>query len=140
MSDYRLELTGATQGLALARALPVRADMRQDFEAEAGALPIGPMWTLYDGARVVGLGGLERRGAGTSAGWLLVPEDLTPRDWAKGRRAILEVLQWAAWHSVRRVAAVVEAGNIGAQHLLARLGFEAADRVGDDITMVRELV
>lgn len=137
---YALQMTAATQALAIARALPVRADMQRDFEAEGAALPIGPIWTLLDGDRVVGLGGLERRGAGTSAGWLLVPEGLSARDWAKGRRAILEVLQWAAWHSVRRVAAVVEAGNIGAQHLLARLGFEASDRDGDDITMVRELV
>lgn len=137
---YALKMTAATQALAEARALPVRADMRDDFASEAAALPIGPIWTLYEGDRVVGLGGLERRGAGTSAGWLLVPEGLTARDWAKGRRAILEVLQWASWHSVRRVAAVVEAGNIGAQRLLARLGFEPADRAGDDITMIRELV
>lgn len=137
---YELQMTGDLQALALARAMTLRPDMRTDFDAEGATLPAGPIWALYEGPRLAGLGGLERRGAGASKGWLLIPEGLTPRDWAMGRRAIRQVLEWAACHGVKRVAATVESANLPACRLLVRLGFEASWREGDDITMTRELV
>lgn len=124
----------------IARELPLRGDMAEQFESAGGGLLTGPKWAVEAGGRVIGLGGLSPQGAAASVGWLLVADGLRPRDWAVGRWAMRTVMEWAATRSIRRVRALVDAGNPGAQRLLARMGFEATGRDGDEITMTRELI
>jgi RimJ/RimL family protein N-acetyltransferase len=135
-----LQMIPDRMALAIARDLPLRGDMAEQFAAAAATLLPGPKWVVETGGRFIGLGGLSPQGAGASVGWLLVADGLTVRDWAAGRWALRTVMQWAATRSIRRVRALVDARNPGAQRLLARLGFEATGRDGDEITMTRELV
>ncbi len=137
---YVLQMT--SQPLATARAanMALRPDMAEQFAGEQGTIPPGPVWTLLRDGEVLGMGGLEPKGASRSLGWLLVAEGLTPRDWAMGRRAMREALDFAARRAVRRVQALVEARRPEACALLLALGFVATDRDGDNIIMTRELV
>lgn len=139
MSRYVLQMT--SQPLAAARAanMALRPDMAEQFAGERGVIPPGPVWTLLRDGEVLGMGGLEPKGAARSHGWLLVADGLTPRDWAMGRRAIREALDFAARRAVRRVQALVDCGSPGACRLLLGLGFVATDRDGDNIVMTREL-
>lgn len=140
MSGYRLEIIGGAEAVVRARGLTLRRDMRTQFDEEAGAIPAGPVWVFSDGPRTLGLGGLRRHGAGASVAWLLVAEGVTLRDWVAARRAIRDVLNWAATRSIRRVHACPEASMAGAQRLLVRLGFEPSGREGEHIVMTKELV
>lgn len=139
MSDYQLKMIPVRTAEAYAAQMTMRGDMAAQFEAEGGQLPPGPIWSLGTGERLLGLGGLERRGAGASLGWLLAADGLSIRDWAVARWALRSVLDWARSHSIRRVHAAVEAGNAGAQRLLASLDFEPTGRDGKEITMTLEL-
>lgn len=136
MSRWTLQMVSAVRAAELAAGLTLRADMVADYQ---GVIPPGPTWALWTGDRLLGLGGLEPRGAAASAGWLLVADGVTARDWAGARRAIRHVLCWAASRSIKRVSALVDCERAGALALLRGLGFEAADREGDDIVMTREL-
>lgn len=137
MSRWTLQMVSTMRAAELAAGLPLRTDMVADFH---GVIPVGPTWALWSGGRLLGLGGLEPRGAARSAGWLLVGEGVTARDWAGARRAMRHVLGWAAGRSIKRVCALVDCERKGALNLLRGLGFEAADREGDDIVMTKELV
>lgn len=139
MSDYRSFMTSRIVAEARSRSMALRPDMQREFDAAGGLNKEGPIWTLMRGDRVLGMGGLEPRGAAGSAGWLLVAEGLTRRDWAMGRRLIVEALEWARRHAIRRVHAFPEASMDGAMRLLLGLGFVAAGREGDNIIMTREL-
>jgi RimJ/RimL family protein N-acetyltransferase len=135
----RMKMIADPLAAKIARELPLRGDMAEQFAQAGATIPPGPKWAVEAGGRVIGLGGLSPQGAAASVGWLLVADGLTVRDWAVGRWALRTVMEWAASHSIRRVRALVDAGNPGAQRLLARLGFEATGRDGDEITMTREL-
>ncbi|MBO9502513.1 hypothetical protein [Brevundimonas sp. A19_0] len=107
------------------RRLELRADMARDFDAEDGRLPEGPKWTLWRGARPVGIGGVEPDGEG----WFLT-EDLSARDWVAAVHASRACLAWLRGRKmVRRVVALVEPGHHAARRMLAKLGFEL-DQVG----------
>lgn len=137
MSRARLEMIASCRAGDLAAGLSLRGDMAEQY---AGVIEPGPTWALWDGERLLGLGGLTPRGAARSAGWLLVAEGVTSRDWTVARRAMRLVLDWAATRSIRRVCALVDCERAGAMSLLRGLGFEASDREGDDIVMTKELV
>lgn len=139
MSGYHLEMVSELRAGALAATLPLRPDMAEQWEESGGALTPGPKWALWDGGRLLGIGGLTPRGAATSTGWLLVGQEVEARDWAMARRAMRQALDWIARRGVKRVQVLVEAGRFGAQRLMVRLGFEATSRDGDDITMTKEL-
>lgn len=136
---YRLQKVTALQARKLAESLPLRPDMREQFEAAGGDLGDGPAWAFGIGGRLLGLGGLRPVGAAGSSGWLLVGEGVTSRDWAAARRAIRTVLEWAARRAIRRVHAFPEASLAGAMRLLVKLGFEPTGREGDNIIMTKEL-
>ena len=84
------------------------------------------------------LGGLEPSGAAASRGWLLTG-DLTPREWAMVRRLTRTVLDWAAFHAIRRVHVLADGRQAGAAPMLERLGFRAAGEEDGHIIMTAEL-
>lgn len=139
MTAYRSFMTSRHFAEARAREMTLRPDMQRQFEEEGWALPDGPIWTLLRGEQVLGMGGFKPSGAAASIGWLLVGEDVTPRDWAFARRLMVSALGWARCHAIKRVHASPEASMAGAQRLLAALGFEATGREGDHIIMTKEL-
>lgn len=140
MTGVTLQMVSdATAPLAARSLTTVRADMAADFEAAGGAVPRGPKWLLSDGDRILGLGGLEPRGAAASAGWLLVGEGLTARDWAAGRWAIRRALHFARSRSVRRIGALVDPDKAAPRAFLAGMGFVAAEPEEDGLMMVLEL-
>jgi len=132
-------VTDATAALVARSLTSVRADMAPDFEAEGCAVPRGPKWLLSDGDRILGMGGLEPRGAAASAGWLLVGDDLTPRDWANGRRAMRAAMDFARSRCVRRVGALVDPDRKAPQEFLARMGFVPAEHEEEGLMMALEL-
>lgn len=132
-------LVGPTTVARLVAGMTLRPDMASQFEARGRRFPAGPTWAVMVGDRTLGVGGLEPQGAAASAGWLLVSDGLTVRDWAVGRRAIRKALDWSRQHAIRRVRVLVDAGQPGAHRLMRSLGFEATDRDGDGIIMTLEL-
>lgn len=140
MSRYHSFMTSRSFAEARAREMTLRPDMRRQFQEEGHELPAGPIWTLLESGRVLGMGGLKPSGAGASIGWLLVGEDVGPRDWAVGRRLMRRALEWAACHAIRRVHACPEASMDGARRLLVGLGFEPTGEEGDNIVMTKELI
>lgn len=137
MSGWTLTMIGHAAATKQASAMTLRPDMAEQLQARDGQLPEGPIWGLYDGERVIGLGGLARQGAAASLGWLLIGDDLTRRDWAMARRAIAVALEWAGTRAIRRVHALV--AMEGARRLLKSLGFRAAHADADGLTMTLEL-
>jgi hypothetical protein len=115
----------------------LRADMAEQFEAERRTLPVGQKWALTQDGELLGLGGLEPSGAGTSLGWYLAGE-LTPRQWAMARKASREVLARAATRGVRRVHALTPVDSPDAATMLARLGFRLTGQENGDAVMTWE--
>ena len=140
MSGWRIFATSRSFAEARARDMTLRPDMAEAFAREGRTLPPGPIWTVLDGDRLIGMGGLEPRGAATSLGWLLVADDLTARDWAMGRRAMGSALAWARCHGIKRVVVVATQGLPGARRLLEKLQFRATGTDDEgDMEMTMEL-
>ena len=140
MSAWRIYGTSRPFAEACARHMTLRPDMAEAFRREGHALPPGPIWTVMKGDQLVGMGGLEPRGAATSLGWLLVADGLSARDWAMGRRAMASALGWARCHGIKRVVVVATPALPGARRLLERLGFRATGPDDDgDLEMTMEL-
>lgn len=137
MSGWTLSMIGHAAATQQAAAMSLRPDMAEQLRERNGQLPEGPIWGLYEGDRVIGLGGLARQGSAASLGWLLIGDDLTRRDWAMARRAIAVALEWAGTRAVRRVHALVSTAP--ARALLKGLGFRAAHARPGDVIMTLEL-
>lgn len=120
--------------------LTLRPDMAAQFQTHGVVVPAGPAFTLRKDGAVLGMGGFERRPgmSGTALGWLLVGE-LTPREWAAGRRAMRWGLDWAARRGITRIYALATAAVPGAERLLAGLGFRPDGHEGDDVRMVLDI-
>lgn len=120
--------------------LPLRADMAAQFAAEGAKLPEGQAWELCRDGELRAIGGVEPIGGAHGAGWLLVGDDLTTRDWLMIRKALVEgVLGLRRTRTVRFVHAYADAGAPKAIRLLRRMGFEAAGREGDAVKLVLEV-
>lgn len=102
------------------RFVDARADFAEAFKAEGSRLPFGPKWTLVDGVKIVGVGGLESfDGERTLYAWAYMSE-LSPRGWLRAvRQAEAVILNHAGG---RRVEAM-PAHTPGARRLLQRIGF-----------------
>ncbi len=140
----RLTMVTQERAEAAARSMILRADMAEQLAASAGVIPLGPKWLLTPEFAQNGklaplaMGGLEPSGAGASLAWLLV-SDLDRRGWVMVRQALLDCLQWARCHAIRRIHALVANDQPKHAALLSRLGFRLTGQEGHNAVMTLEL-
>lgn len=115
-----------------------RADFRASFAAEGARLPLGPKWTLLDGARVRAIGGVEQIAPGCWALWAYAG-DLTAREWVFGARCAGKVAAWLRTLPDFKALQVLPAEGDAAARLVKHIGFKFHERRGwRDLYVMKE--